>query len=116
MYRLLKAYIEYALSLLVDLAVRPDINEDDLVFKLNINNTNITRYRECTPTLHAASKRMIVDGCITMSGNKHIYTFIVLLAEFFILCDTLRVACILNLALYPCREYTTKTGMEDVKD
>lgn len=91
MYKFLRLPIGYDLSLLVDLVMRSDVKEDYLVFKLYVDNTDITRYRERASALKVTSQHMIVDRSITMSGDKHIYTFSILLAKLFILSDTLRI-------------------------
>jgi hypothetical protein len=91
MYKSLRSLINYVLSLLVNLVMRSDIKEDNLVFKLDVDNTDVTCYGECTPALQVTGQRMIVDRCITIPSDKHIHAFIILLVKFFILCDALRV-------------------------
>lgn len=92
MHKLLRLLIGYDLSLLVNLVVRSDVKKDDLIFKLDVDNTNITRYRKCASALEATSQQMIIDRGITVPGNEHVYTLLILLAKLFIFCDTLSVA------------------------
>jgi hypothetical protein len=49
MYRLIKSCTNYSFSSLINLIVRSDIKEDNLVLKFDVDNTDIARYGECAP-------------------------------------------------------------------
>ena len=76
----------------IHLVVCSDIEEDDPIFKLNIDYSNISGDRKGAPTLQITGKSVVVQWCTTLTGHEHCYTRFILLAQFFIIRDAYCVA------------------------
>lgn len=78
-------------EILIHLVMRAHIKEDNHIFKLNVNNTNISRDRESPSALQVTGQRMVIDGRSAEPSDEHIHTHLILRTKFGVFSNPLRI-------------------------
>lgn len=85
-----KIFVRFC-EVLVHLVMSTDVKEDNFIFQLNINNTNIGRDRKSPSTLQITGQGMVIYRRSTVPSDKHTHTRFILRAKLGVFSNTLRI-------------------------